>query len=75
MLATCPVRAALLHRWVLREERWLAERFGAEYDAYAAEVPRYGVSPLPPISEPQWPGNYSADDSRLQVSARQCQFA
>jgi protein-S-isoprenylcysteine O-methyltransferase Ste14 len=41
MLATCPVSAALLHRWVLREERWLRERFGEEYDAYRGRVPRY----------------------------------
>jgi protein-S-isoprenylcysteine O-methyltransferase Ste14 len=41
MLATCPVSAALLHRWVLREERWLHERFGDGYDAYRARVPRY----------------------------------
>lgn len=41
MLATCPVSAALLHRWVLRKERWLRERFGGEYDAYQARVPRY----------------------------------
>lgn len=41
MLATCPVSAALVHRWVLREERWLRERFGDEYDAYRVRVPRY----------------------------------
>lgn len=41
MLATCPVSAALLHRWVLREERWLHTRFGDEYDAYLIRVPRY----------------------------------
>jgi len=41
MLATCPVSAALVHRWVLREEHWLRERFGDEYDAYRARVPRY----------------------------------
>lgn len=41
MLAAFPVSAALLHRWVLREERWLRERFGDEYDAYRAKVPRY----------------------------------
>ncbi len=41
MLATCPVSAALVHRWVLREERWLRERFGDEYDAYRDRVPRY----------------------------------
>ena len=41
MLATCPVSAALVHRWVLREERWLRERFGDSYDAYHARVPRY----------------------------------
>jgi protein-S-isoprenylcysteine O-methyltransferase Ste14 len=41
MLATCPLSAALVHRWVPREERWLHERFGAEYDAYRARVPRY----------------------------------
>ena len=36
-----PVGAALLHRWVLREERWPHERFGSGYDAYRAQVPRY----------------------------------
>lgn len=41
MLVTWPVSAALLHRWVLREEHWLLERFGEEYDAYRARVPRY----------------------------------
>jgi protein-S-isoprenylcysteine O-methyltransferase Ste14 len=41
MLASCPVSATLLHRLVLREERWLWERFGDEYDAYQARVPRY----------------------------------
>ena len=42
MLATCPVSAALVHRWVLREEHWLCERFGDdEYGAYRARVPRY----------------------------------
>jgi protein-S-isoprenylcysteine O-methyltransferase Ste14 len=41
MLATCPVSAALVHRWVLREEGWLRERFGDGYDAYRARVPRY----------------------------------
>ena len=41
MLATCPVSAALVHRWVPREERLLHELFGTEYDAYRATVPRY----------------------------------
>ena len=41
MLATCPVSAALVHRCVLREEHWLRERFGNEYDAYWSRVPRY----------------------------------
>jgi protein-S-isoprenylcysteine O-methyltransferase Ste14 len=41
MLATCPVSAALVHRWVPREEALLHELFGAEYDAYRAWVPRY----------------------------------
>ena len=41
MLATCPVSAVLLHRWVLREERWLGERFGTAYDDYRARVRRY----------------------------------
>lgn len=41
MLATCPVSALLVHRWVPREERQLHELFGVEYDAYRARVPRY----------------------------------
>ena len=41
MLATCPASAALVHRWVLREERWLRERFGDQYAAYQSRVPRY----------------------------------
>ena len=41
MLAVSPVSAALLHRWVLREELWLQARFGDAYDAYRARVPRY----------------------------------
>jgi protein-S-isoprenylcysteine O-methyltransferase Ste14 len=41
MLASCPMSAALLHQSVLREERWLRERFGDAYDAYMAGVPRY----------------------------------
>jgi protein-S-isoprenylcysteine O-methyltransferase Ste14 len=41
MLATCPVSAALVHRWVPREEAQLHELFGPEYDAYRARVPRY----------------------------------
>ena len=40
-LATGPASAVLLHRSVLREERWLAERFGAVYDDYRSQVPRY----------------------------------
>jgi protein-S-isoprenylcysteine O-methyltransferase Ste14 len=41
MLLTCPVSAALVHRWVLREEEWLRERFGDEYAAYRTRIPRY----------------------------------
>jgi protein-S-isoprenylcysteine O-methyltransferase Ste14 len=41
MLVTWPTSAALLHRAVRAEEGMLAERFGAEYDAYRARVPRY----------------------------------
>lgn len=41
MLATCPISAVLVHRWVPREEALLHELFGAEYDAYRARVPRY----------------------------------
>lgn len=41
MLATFPVSAALVHREVLHEERWLHERFGEDFDAYRARVPRY----------------------------------
>ncbi|MFC7360948.1 methyltransferase family protein [Nocardioides astragali] len=41
MLTAAPVSAVLLHLWVLREERWLRERFGTAYDTYRARVPRY----------------------------------
>lgn len=41
MVVTCPVSAALVHRWVTREEDLLHDLFGAEYDAYRAAVPRY----------------------------------
>jgi protein-S-isoprenylcysteine O-methyltransferase Ste14 len=41
MLASCPFSAGLLHRTVLREERWLRDRFGAAYEEYVARVPRY----------------------------------
>jgi protein-S-isoprenylcysteine O-methyltransferase Ste14 len=41
MLATCPVSAVLVHRWVRREEAQLHGLFGAEYDTYRARVPRY----------------------------------
>ena len=41
MLVTCPASAALVHRWVPREEDLLHQLFGAEYDAYRAKVPRY----------------------------------
>jgi protein-S-isoprenylcysteine O-methyltransferase Ste14 len=46
MLAVCPASAALLHRWVLREERFLRDRFGEVYDAYRDEVPRYLGMPI-----------------------------
>jgi protein-S-isoprenylcysteine O-methyltransferase Ste14 len=41
MLASSAVSAALLHRSILCEERWLKERFGSAYAAYTAEVPRW----------------------------------
>ena len=41
ILVSWPVSAALLHRAVLHEEGWLRVRFGDEYDAYRARVPRY----------------------------------
>ena len=40
-LVLSPVSAAALHLAVLREERWLRNRFGAAYQGYAARVPRY----------------------------------
>jgi protein-S-isoprenylcysteine O-methyltransferase Ste14 len=46
MVAVCPVSAALLHRWVLREERFLHDRFGEAYDAYRDAVPRYLGMPI-----------------------------
>jgi protein-S-isoprenylcysteine O-methyltransferase Ste14 len=41
MSITWPVSAVLVHRVVRREERRLAERFGEDFAAYAAAVPRY----------------------------------
>ena len=38
---TWPVSAVLVHRVVRQEERGLAERFGGEFAAYTAAVPRY----------------------------------
>ena len=41
MSVAWPVSAVLVHRVVRREERRLAERFGGEFAAYTAAVPRY----------------------------------
>jgi protein-S-isoprenylcysteine O-methyltransferase Ste14 len=41
MSITWPLSAVLVHRTIQREERRLAERFGGEFAAYAAAVPRY----------------------------------
>jgi protein-S-isoprenylcysteine O-methyltransferase Ste14 len=41
MTITWPVSAVLVHRVVRREERRLAERFGDEFAAFTAAVPRY----------------------------------
>ncbi|MGH3348774.1 MAG: methyltransferase family protein [Nocardioides sp.] len=57
MLATCPVSAALVHRWVRREEGWLHERFGTEYDEYQGRVPRYLLA----SRQVPWPTRTSPD--------------
>lgn len=41
LLAMWPAASLGVHRAVLDEERMLAERFGASYDAYRRRVPRY----------------------------------
>jgi protein-S-isoprenylcysteine O-methyltransferase Ste14 len=41
MVVTWPAATALIHRHILAEERQLMTRFGAEFAAYAASVPRY----------------------------------
>jgi protein-S-isoprenylcysteine O-methyltransferase Ste14 len=41
IVATTPLAAWWTHRDVLREESHLAARFGEEFDAYRARVPRY----------------------------------
>jgi protein-S-isoprenylcysteine O-methyltransferase Ste14 len=41
MAATWSMSAVLVHRAIRREERQLAERFGGEFAAYTAAVPRY----------------------------------
>ncbi|WP_120521335.1 methyltransferase family protein [Arthrobacter celericrescens] len=40
-LLTMPAAALAEHRGVLAEERKLSEQFGADFAAYAAQVPRY----------------------------------
>jgi protein-S-isoprenylcysteine O-methyltransferase Ste14 len=40
-LLTTPAAALVEHRAVLAEERELAELFGADFAAYAGQVPRY----------------------------------
>src|SRR5690606_8349025 len=57
LLAACPVSAALLHRWVLREERWLRAAFGDDYDA---TLPTSHAT-----CEPQAPSVVSASGPRL----------
>ena len=41
IVATTPLAAWWTHWDVLREESHLAARFGEEFDAYRARVPRY----------------------------------
>lgn len=41
VLTTWPIAALLVHRDVLAEERQLTDRFGEDFVAYAAAVPRY----------------------------------
>ena len=41
LLRLTPLLAGLIHREARGEEERLAERFGAEYDAYRARVRRY----------------------------------
>jgi protein-S-isoprenylcysteine O-methyltransferase Ste14 len=41
VLATWAISFALVHRWVLIEERQLDERFGREYAVYRGRAPRY----------------------------------
>jgi protein-S-isoprenylcysteine O-methyltransferase Ste14 len=46
-LAAVAVLAVVLHTKAQYEERLLRERFGAAYDAYAAQVPRFVPIKLP----------------------------
>jgi hypothetical protein len=61
-------------QWLLREERWLRERFGDEYDAYQARVPRYlaaGMLPGAPVSNGQrWQLSGSAAEIHRRMFAR-----
>jgi protein-S-isoprenylcysteine O-methyltransferase Ste14 len=41
IVAAVPLAAVVAHRAVLREERRLAESFGADFAAYRSRVPRY----------------------------------
>ena len=56
MLATCPVSAALVHRWVLREERWLHERFGRRVRRLPHPGPPLPVT-RPNVAQPQVSGS------------------
>ena len=45
LLVTWLVALILVHRDIQQEEEQLAERFGTDYAAYAASVPRYVCGP------------------------------
>jgi protein-S-isoprenylcysteine O-methyltransferase Ste14 len=52
LLATLPLAATWVHRDVLAEERVLRRRFGREFEAYRAAVPRYLSRTAPGRAEP-----------------------
>jgi protein-S-isoprenylcysteine O-methyltransferase Ste14 len=59
MILTAALFAFQYHHIIAYEEVLLAGRFGADYDRYRQQVPRWFPSRLPSLDQIEWPGNFS----------------